>query len=60
MLSEKEILEKIEHYQKKSDEYLSSSKNLEYGSPSRNLAWTSHCSYAAMVFAMKEILEIEK
>lgn len=59
MLSEKEILEKIEYYQKKSDELLKECELLEYGSPKRNLNWTSSRCYDSMAMALRAVLEID-
>ena len=56
MLSEKEILEKIEHYKALADKYKQEASKLEYGSTDRNLAWTAHRCNVVSAMVLEEVL----
>ena len=56
MLSEKEILEKIEYHKSLVEDYKKEANSLEFGSLERNLAWVAHRSHHMAVMTLDEVL----
>ena len=56
MLSEKEILGKIEYHKSLAEDYKKEADSLEYGSSDRNIAWTAHRSHVMAVSVLEDVL----